>query len=139
MLKKGMEKLANELSRIRRLRKERKLSGIKIAQRLSITPQYYYDIEKGERRLTTEIAGKLAEILKTTVDYLIGVTDVNQYDSDFVNNKNNPDPHEESELAEIPIERLNQYKLVYKGHELSKEEADDVIELLEAALKRWKK
>ncbi|MGG4035033.1 helix-turn-helix transcriptional regulator [Paenibacillus cisolokensis] len=122
-----------EESRLRRLRKERKLSGIKIAQLLGITPQYYYDIEKGERRLTTEIAADLADILKTTVDYLIGKTDVNNFEE-----VKKPDPHEESELAEIPIERLNQYKLVYKGHVLSEDEAKDIIDLLEAALKRWK-
>lgn len=125
-------------NRLKELRKKNKMSGIAVARELGITPQYYYDIEKGERRLTTEIAGRLAEILRTTVDYLIGVTDINKYDLE-VKNKNNPDSHEESELREIPIERLNSYKLSYKGHDLSKEEADDIIELLEAALKRWKK
>lgn len=123
-------------NRIKELRKQHKLSGIAIAKQLDITPQYFYDIEKGERRLTMEIAAKLVPILHATVDYIIGVADVNAYGSEEINN---PDPHEESELAEIPIERLNQFKLSYKGHELSKEEADDVIELLEAALKRWKK
>lgn len=67
-------------NRLKELRKERKKSGIAVAKELGITPQYYYDIEKGERRLTAEIAGKLTEILHTTVDYLIGVTDVNQYE-----------------------------------------------------------
>ncbi|WP_028562273.1 helix-turn-helix domain-containing protein [Paenibacillus pinihumi] len=124
--------------RLKDLRKEHKLSGIALAKKLGITPQYYYDIEKGERRLTTEIAGKLAVILQTTVDYLIGVSDVNNFDLS-PENKNNPDSHEESELAEIPIERLNQFKLSYKGHTLSEDEANDVIELLEAALKRWKR
>lgn len=123
-------------NRLKEIRKERNVSGIALAKELGISPQYYYDIEKGERRLTTEIAGKLAEILKTTVDYMIGVSDINPYDGE---NKKNPDPHEESELAEIPIERLNNYKLSYKGHQLSEDEANDIIELLEAALKRWKK
>lgn len=124
-------------NRLKELRKERKLSGISVAKQLKITPQYYYDIEKGERRLTTEIAGKLTDILRATVDYMIGATEVNQYEGPVEIKKT--DPHEESELADIPIERLNQYKLSYKGHTLSKDEADDIIELLEAALKRWKK
>ncbi|QCT03785.1 repressor protein [Paenibacillus algicola] len=59
--------------------------------------------------------------------------------SELMENEKNSDLHEESELADIPIEKLNQYTLSYKGHTLSQEEADDVIELLEAALKRWKK
>ncbi|TPE68008.1 helix-turn-helix domain-containing protein [Halalkalibacterium halodurans] len=45
---------------------------------------------------------------------------------------------EDSKLSEIPIEKLNEYKLVYKGYELSDEEAEDIIQLLETALKRWK-
>lgn len=122
-------------NRMKALRKDRKMSGIEVAKRLDITPQYYYDIEKGERRLTTEIAARLADILETTVDYLIGKAETNNYHLD---NKKSPYSHEESELADIPIERLNEYKLTYKGHKLSKEEANDVIELLEAALKRWK-
>ncbi|MFX3633749.1 MAG: helix-turn-helix domain-containing protein [Candidatus Pristimantibacillus sp.] len=130
--------MASSENRLKLLRKGKKMSGIEIARKLTISAQYYYDIEKGERRLTTEIAAKLADILETTVDYLIGVTDVNQYERAESQTKS-PDPHEESELAEIPIERLNQFKLSYKGHTLNKDEADDIIELLEAALKRWKK
>jgi transcriptional regulator with XRE-family HTH domain len=120
-------------SRIRKLRKERKLSGIEVSQKLGITPQYYYDIEKGERRLTTEIADRLADIFKVTVDYLLGKTEVNLY-----GNTKSSDPHEESELSEIPIEKLNTYNLTYKGHKLSKEDGAAIAEMLEAALKRWK-
>lgn len=126
-------------NRLKELRKERKLSGIAVAKQLDITPQYYYDIEKGERRLTTEIAAKLVPILHATVDYIIGVAETNTYGEEVPEQQKNSDLHAESELAEIPIERLNQYKLSYKGHDLTQEEADDIIELLEAALKRWKK
>lgn len=125
-------------NRLKELRLKRKMSGIAIAKELGISPQYYYDIEKGERRLTTEIAAKLVDILQTTTDYLIGLTDVNLY-GENPEQKDNSVAHEESELSEIPIEQLNNYKLSYKGHTLSKDEADDIIELLEAALKRWKK
>ncbi|MDO3681971.1 helix-turn-helix domain-containing protein [Paenibacillus ehimensis] len=113
-------------NRIREIRKEKKLSGEAVASKLNISTQYLYDIEKGKRTLSAENASKLADIFGVTVDYLLGKTE-------------NSDQHSESELAEIPIETLNNYKLVYKGHTLSKEEADDIIELLEAALKRWKK
>ncbi|WP_110933793.1 helix-turn-helix domain-containing protein [Paenibacillus bouchesdurhonensis] len=124
-------------NRIRERRKELKLSGPEVAAKLGISTQYLYDIERGKRGLSSEILGKLSEVLKATTDYLLKKTNLNLYGVDL--NDKNPDPHEESELADIPIERLNQYKLTYKGHDLSKEEADDIIELLEAALKRWKK
>ncbi|KHF33417.1 helix-turn-helix protein [Paenibacillus sp. P1XP2] len=124
-------------NRIREIRKELGLSGPEVATKLGISTQYLYDIERSKRGLSSEILSQLSEILKSTTDYLLKKTDVNLYGVELKNE--NSDPHEESELAEIPIERLNQFKLSYKGHELSKEEADDVIELLEAALKRWKK
>ncbi|MFD1954260.1 helix-turn-helix domain-containing protein [Paenibacillus thailandensis] len=119
-------------NRIRELRKSLKLTGPEVSAKLGISTQYLYDIEKGKRGLSAEIVSKLSDILGATTDYILKKTDTNQY------HENNSDPHEESELADIPIERLNQYKLTYKGHTLSKDEADDIIALLEAALKRWK-
>ena len=130
--------MENRNFRLKELRKKAKLSGVAVAKKLGISPQYYYDIEKGERRLTTEIAAQLTDVLHSTVDYLIGAADINTYGQEVEIQKNS-DPHEESELANIPIERLNQFKLTYKGHELSEDEANDIIELLEAALKRWKR
>lgn len=62
-------------SRIRGLRKLKGLSGITVAQRLGISAQYYYDIEKGRRNLSSEIAAKLAKIFGVTVDYLLGLSD----------------------------------------------------------------
>lgn len=119
-------------NRIREIRKAKKISGPDLAANVGISAQYLYDIEKGKRGLSSEIAGKLSEELKVTTDYLIGLADENLY------KQKNSDSHPESELAEIPIEKLNQYKLVYKGHKLSEEEATDLINLLETALKRWK-
>ncbi|MED1792853.1 helix-turn-helix transcriptional regulator [Brevibacillus nitrificans] len=134
--------------RIRRLRKERKLSGTKIAEKLNITPQYYYDIEKGERRLTTEIAASLADILQTTVDYLIGKTDINLFD--WV-----PSPAEEeqqmpkkvTQIKETPVsyenekeflskidlsdeELLAQFKLSVDGRELTEKELKKLLAFL---------
>lgn len=123
-----------EENRIRALRVKRGLSGQAVADKMEVSVQYLYDLERGKRTLSAELAGKLADYFKVTTDYLLMRTDLNHYQ-----NKNNPDAHEESELSEIPIEKLNTYNLTYKGHALSEEEANDVIELLEAALKRWKK
>jgi transcriptional regulator with XRE-family HTH domain len=58
--------------RIRRIRQEKKISGTKVAQLLGITPQYYYDIEKGKRNLSAENASKIAKIFNVSVDYLLG-------------------------------------------------------------------
>lgn len=117
---------------IREMRKRRGMSGADLAELLGISTQYLYDIERGKRRLSAEILSKLSDIFGSSTDYILGISEVNTHE-------NSPDFHEESELADIPIEKLNEYKLTYKGYELSKDEADDIIQLLEAALKRWKK
>lgn len=125
-------------NRIREIRRGLKQTGPEIARKLSISTQYLYDIEKGRRGLNSEIASNISDIFKVTTDYLLAKTDVNNYHLQQENKKSS-DPHEESELSEIPIEKLNTYKLTYKGHELSKEDGDAIAEILEAALKRWKK
>lgn len=136
---------ATRLREIRKSMKDERKSGTYVASCVGITPQYYYDIEKGKRNLSTELAAKLSDLFEVSIDYLIGKTDANSFNYNFVNESKgvlyetkSSEPHKDSELSEIPIERLNEYKLIYKGHELSKEEANDLINLLETALKRWK-
>lgn len=58
---------------IKEIRKERKMSGTEVADILGISAQYYYDIEKGAKRLSAENAAKLAEIFEVSVDYLLGL------------------------------------------------------------------
>jgi transcriptional regulator with XRE-family HTH domain len=65
-------------SRTRLIRRQKDISGIKIAEMLGISAQYYYDIEKGKRNLSAEMAARLAEIFGVTTDYLLGRTDTSQ-------------------------------------------------------------
>lgn len=60
-------------NQIRKLRKEQGLTGTKIASLLNITPTYFYEIERGKKRLSAEMASKLAEIFGVTVDVLLGL------------------------------------------------------------------
>lgn len=62
-------------TRIRQLREQRGLTGTKLAELLGISPQYYYDLERGARRLNEDIIVKLADILGVSSDYLLGRTD----------------------------------------------------------------
>lgn len=62
-------------NRIRQIRRINGLSGTKIADKLGISAQYYYDIEKGKRNLSAEMAAKLAEIFGVSTDYLLGISD----------------------------------------------------------------
>lgn len=130
-------------SRIRKLRREKDLSGIKVAEKLDITPQYYYDIEKGDRRLTAEIAGKLADVLETTVDYLLGKTDINLYDwlpEDYVDKlvKENPSSYAANEkefIRKINLSDeslLKEFKIELDGRELSEQEQKNIIAFVRA-------
>jgi|GEM_PF-857175 len=61
--------------RIRKIRRERDLSGTEIARKLGISAQYYYSIERGQRNLSADLAVSLAEIFNVSVDYLLGRDD----------------------------------------------------------------
>lgn len=61
--------------RIRKIRRAKELSGTEIAERLGISAQYYYSIERGARTLSAEIAAQLAKIFGVSADYLLGLSD----------------------------------------------------------------
>lgn len=129
--------------RIKNLRKKQGLTQDEIAEMLGIKRSNFSAYETGRTIPPSDKLDQLADILKATTDYLLGKTDVNLYDW-IPSKEEQKTPAEEQEfvedskLSEIPIEKLNEYKLVYKGYELSDEEAEDIIQLLETALKRWK-
>jgi HTH-type transcriptional regulator, competence development regulator len=60
-------------NRIKELRKARKETGIQLAELLNITPTYFYEIEKGKKRLSAEMALKLAMHFNVSTDYVIGM------------------------------------------------------------------
>ena len=62
--------------RIRDLREDNDLSQQEIANILGINQSYYSKCERGVHKLHLSDAVKLAEFYKTSVDYLVGLTDV---------------------------------------------------------------
>lgn len=62
-------------NRIRELRESRGLSGTYIAEIIGVSPQYFYDLEKGDRRLNETMIKQLALFFGVTTDYLLGLTD----------------------------------------------------------------
>jgi transcriptional regulator with XRE-family HTH domain len=69
-----------QINRIRALRNKQKISGTKVAEKLGVSPQYFYDLEKGERRLNETLILQLSEIFEVTPDYLLGFTDIQEMD-----------------------------------------------------------
>lgn len=58
--------------RIRKTRRMRDLTGAEVAKKLGISTQYYYNIERGRRKLSADNAIKLADIFEVHLDYLLG-------------------------------------------------------------------
>ncbi len=63
------EKRRNNL---RKIRNDKKIKVKNIAEYLGVSPQYYYDLEKGRRRLNIDLIIKLADFFQVSIDYLLG-------------------------------------------------------------------
>jgi transcriptional regulator with XRE-family HTH domain len=94
-----------EKSRIRSIRRQKDMSGTKVAEMLGISAQYYYDIEKGKRNLSAEMAARLAEIFGVTTDYLLGRTDEPNEKSDWDSKLPELTEKEERDIA-LTLERI---------------------------------
>ena len=64
------------LNRIRDLREDSDLTQQQIADYLVCDQSLYSKYERGERVIPLEIVVKLAQYYQTSVDYLLGLTDV---------------------------------------------------------------
>ena len=66
--------------RIRDLREDGDMTQKQVAKYLNCSQQVYSNYELGQRDIPTQILIALAELHKTSTDYLLGITD-------------NPEPH----------------------------------------------
>ena len=66
---------AMRYSRIRDLREDRDMTQTEMAQVLQCSQRIYSNYERGDVDIPTEILIKLAEFHRTSVDYLLGLTD----------------------------------------------------------------
>ena len=62
--------------RIRDLREDRDLTQTQVSQMLGMSQTGYSKYETGENDLTTQVLIRLADFYHTSVDYLLGRTDV---------------------------------------------------------------
>lgn len=75
----GLEVVASEY-RIKGTRKMRKMSGTEVAAKLGISPQYYYDIERGKKGLSADKALSLSKIFDVPIEFLLGLPYKGDYD-----------------------------------------------------------
>lgn len=99
------------------------MSGKDVAEVLNITPQYYYEIERGKKRLSADMLAKLAEFYDVSTDYLLGRTDdPTDYMKQFhtIAAHRSDDPTDElPEEAKQSLEEFKRYLL--KKHGLIKD------------------
>ena len=111
--------------RIRRLRREKEIAGADIAKKLGISPQYYYELEKGKKRLSSEHIKIIAECLNVSSDYLLGLDENIQKKDEQLNMK---------ELIEDGTEGFKQ--LHWDGVPLTPEDLRKTKEILEYILRK---
>ena len=61
--------------RIRDLREDNDLTQNQVAEYLEMKQPQYYRYESGVRDIPTDVLIKLAALYKTSVDYILGLTD----------------------------------------------------------------
>jgi transcriptional regulator with XRE-family HTH domain len=76
-------KYPNNLRNVRENFKNRHgyaLSGVKVANEIGISPQYYYDLETGRKRLNSDLLPRLASVLDVSTDEIL--TDIKTINPD---------------------------------------------------------
>lgn len=112
-------------NRIRKIRREKDLSGTEVAERLGISAQYYYNIERGKRSLSAEMASKLAKIFGVTTDYLLGLND---------------EPQSKTSEKEKNLSSLdeNVYALARNFQDLDSDAQDALLKIIETMRRKGK-
>lgn len=111
------------MNKLRELRKTEKVSVEKLSEYLDISISYYYDLEKGSKRLNEDILNKIADFYDCSVDYILG----------RVGDKNLKIVDKES----LP-EELQPYVdeiVMLKNSSIKPEQVKELIEFLEKAKK----
>jgi len=110
--------------RLRSARKSRGLSQEDLARRVNTTKSTISNYENGYSTPSNEMLLKLADVLQTTTDYLLGRTD-------------DPNPISENE-TDIKKILEQKEKAHFEGHELTEEERRFISDMIRLAIRRKK-
>lgn len=128
--------------RIKRLRKQNKLSVDEIVKKLNISRATYYRYESNEiEKLPLTILEPLAKILNTTPAYLMGWQEPHQENKSITSNQTEGyyvDP-ETAEFAEYLRTRPEMRMLFSASRGISKEEMQEAVNYIEFIKSRNKK
>lgn len=120
--------------RIKRLRKQNKLSVDEIVKKLNISRATYYRYESNEiEKLPLTILKPLAKILNTTPAYLMGWQEPHQQNESIISDKAEGyyvDP-ETAEFAEYLRTRPGARMLFSAAKDITKEEMEETVKYIE--------
>ncbi|MBS6543935.1 MAG: helix-turn-helix transcriptional regulator [Veillonella sp.] len=120
--------------RIKRLRKQNKLSVDEIVKKLNISRATYYRYESNEiEKLPLTILEPLAKILNTTPAYLMGWQEPHQQNESIISDKAEGyyvDP-ETAEFAEYLRTRPGARMLFSAAKDITKEEMEETVKYIE--------
>ena len=68
--------------RIKELREEKNISQLELAKKLNLTQQSISLYEKGDREPSIEVLKSIANFFNVSLDYLLGKSDIRNYDED---------------------------------------------------------
>ncbi|PWU66746.1 helix-turn-helix domain-containing protein [Gracilibacillus dipsosauri] len=115
--------------RLKRLRKERKLTQTELGNIINVTKVSISGYENGDRTPDTDNLRRLADFFGVTTDYLLGRSDDPNLTEKEDNNKIMVN---ENELMNL----IKDSQLKYKGRTLSKEEKEQVEQMLSILLNK---
>lgn len=107
--------------RIKKSRKYLNLTKRELAQRINITELTLSRYENGERDPRVDVLGRLSKVLQVSTDYLMGFTDIRNYDTDTGKSK------DEKDIQCILEEALSQEGLMLFGEPLSKQSLAKIL------------
>ena len=68
-----------KFKRIKDLREDHDMYQKDVAKLLGISQQYYSEYEKGKRTIPIQHLNTLAKFYETSIDYIVGLTDENNF------------------------------------------------------------
>ena len=116
-------------NRLKKLRLEKKLTQLQIAQKVNISEARYNLYENNKRQPDYELLKSLAEVLETTTEYLLGNDNTTKTISSVI-----PD-NELADKLSVLIENEHAKVLFDKLGELSDEELNQVADIVNIVTK----
>jgi transcriptional regulator with XRE-family HTH domain len=120
--------------RIKKLRKQRKITQEELGKKVNVTKVSISGYENGNRTPDTETLQKIADYFGVTTDYLLGRTDEKERSWNDLTEKDEKDIAKRmEELKKDLMEGADSDGLNYLGEPLSKEAIESLLDALEYA------